>query len=914
MDSSNGHAPRPGSAYRFLTGRREPLDRICNIIRSRTSQAVFLMAGPGIGKSALAEAITERLSPEMIVLRIHGSSSLAGVPFGVLTPYTAELTAEDSVSPVAVLRSVWTYFEKLKDGKDTPLLLVVDDAHHLDDASAGIVADMISAGWASVVAAGRPRPGLPQPLDQLWYDGLADRVDLRPLNREQIEEVLAHVLDGTVPAGTVDSIWSASGGNPRILDALLHDAAEQGILAKRNGIWMLLGPLPSDGAKLTAVVSKDLLRRRPEEQEALKLVALAEPVSRKVIEDICGAELVRSLLDQQTVVEGSGSPAVLRMWNGVIGDAVRKNVSVSRSLQLLEKLRAQQEAPPSSADGRLRSAEWALECGLRVADDELLEAAATAITGYRNASARMMAARVQDPILAPHARAIQARALFNEAHYSEAARILDGCWLELEDSAEAAHVLLLRTAAHQALGQSMDAIAAESRELLRQAGRLEDLTGSPADPDDAGSGTPGDSPAMQASRPWQDQMLDLLELGEAGDYESLAADVQDIRSRNLGEPVDDALRAVGLALSSHALSAAGCGVQGLDAALLAASELPLLRDGVFFFNEFVLGRLVTDYLALGEWESAEREMANYAMEQAAGAACFGGGLQLLRGYSLLRQGRIERAYQMLLPAVEALRLNDPLQLFRFGSSLGFYVAARLGDAAQARRLELDYKDSTPGAPANELLAKAYAAAAAEYVARDGKGLASIHTLATTTEILVREGMHLEFLAICWDLGDHSVIPLVRALAGNVEGRWAAAMLTLAGDWETADADALMDTAANLEAAGFVNLAREAYARASTLLEESGERRRSRQAIALREKCDHELGERFREGHFIAAAPAVHLTRREQDIVELAVQGLTDREIAQRLMVSVRTVEGHLYRTYVKLGVRSRDELASALPK
>jgi replication-associated recombination protein RarA len=29
------------------------------MIRSRTSQAVFLMAGPGIGKSALAEAITE---------------------------------------------------------------------------------------------------------------------------------------------------------------------------------------------------------------------------------------------------------------------------------------------------------------------------------------------------------------------------------------------------------------------------------------------------------------------------------------------------------------------------------------------------------------------------------------------------------------------------------------------------------------------------------------------------------------------------------------------------------------------------------------------------------------------------------------------------------------------------------------
>jgi DNA-binding CsgD family transcriptional regulator len=185
---------------------------------------------------------------------------------------------------------------------------------------------------------------------------------------------------------------------------------------------------------------------------------------------------------------------------------------------------------------------------------------------------------------------------------------------------------------------------------------------------------------------------------------------------------------------------------------------------------------------------------------------------------------------------------------------------------------------------------------------------------TTTEASARSGTLLELLALCWDLGDPSVIPMVQSVAPGVEGRWAAALLTLAASWETADGADMMDTAASLEESGFVNLAREAYARASSLLEQAGERRRSRQAVALREKCDHELGERFREGRFIAAAPTVHLTRREQDIVELAVQGLTDREIAERLMVSVRTVEGHLYRTYVKLGVRSRDELSSALPK
>jgi DNA-binding CsgD family transcriptional regulator len=287
---------------------------------------------------------------------------------------------------------------------------------------------------------------------------------------------------------------------------------------------------------------------------------------------------------------------------------------------------------------------------------------------------------------------------------------------------------------------------------------------------------------------------------------------------------------------------------------------------------------------------------------------------VLRGYSLLRQGRMERAYQMLLPAVEALRLNDPLQLFRFASALGFYVAARLGDTAQAKRLEQDFADAVAGGPAHELLAAAYSAAASEYLSRDGKGLAALHTLATTPEATARAGSLLELLAICWDLGDPSVIPMVQTVAQTVEGRWAQALLTLATRWEEADGDTLMDTASSLEESGFVNLAREAYARASSLLEQAGERRRSRQAVALREKCDHELGERFREGRFIAAAPAVHLTRREQDIVGLAVQGLTDREIAQRLMVSVRTVEGHLYRTYVKLGVRSRDELESALPK
>ncbi|BAS08020.1 hypothetical protein AHiyo4_14420 [Arthrobacter sp. Hiyo4] len=485
------------------------------------SQAVFLMAGPGIGKSTLTEAITERLSQEMIIVQIHGSSSLSGVPYGVLAPYTAELTAEDSVSSVAVLRSVWRYFEKLKAGKDTPLLLMMDDAHHLDEATASIVADMISAGWATVLAAGRPRPGLPQPLAQLWYDGLADRVDLRPMNREQVEEVLSHALDGTIPSGTIDTIWSASGGNPRILDALLHDAAERGELAKRNGIWMLLGPLPADGPRLAEVVVKDMLRRSPEEQEVLKLVALAGPVSRKVIEDTFGAELVRTLLDQQMMVESPGIPADLRIWNSVFGEALRTSISVSRSLQLLEKIRDQLETAPEGSEGRMRAVEWALECGLKISDPELLEAAGTALVHSRNRSSRMMAAKVADPDLVPQAQAVQGRALFNEGDFAGAAKLLDGCWLQLGNGAWAVPVLMLRAMAHQALGTPLSVFVADSREALQGAGAT--TAGPDAVPPDS------QETAGAPAGPWQERLLRLLELCEAGNHQPWRP-----RSRNFG--------------------------------------------------------------------------------------------------------------------------------------------------------------------------------------------------------------------------------------------------------------------------------------------------------------------------------------------------------------------------------------------
>ncbi len=55
-----------------------------------------------------------------------------------------------------------------------------------------------------------------------------------------------------------------------------------------------------------------------------------------------------------------------------------------------------------------------------------------------------------------------------------------------------------------------------------------------------------------------------------------------------------------------------------------------------------------------------------------------------------------------------------------------------------------------------------------------------------------------------------------------------------------------------------------------------------------------------------------LTASERRIAELAADGLTNRQIAQNLLITARTVEGHLTNVFTKLDVRTRAELPEAL--
>jgi DNA-binding NarL/FixJ family response regulator len=57
-----------------------------------------------------------------------------------------------------------------------------------------------------------------------------------------------------------------------------------------------------------------------------------------------------------------------------------------------------------------------------------------------------------------------------------------------------------------------------------------------------------------------------------------------------------------------------------------------------------------------------------------------------------------------------------------------------------------------------------------------------------------------------------------------------------------------------------------------------------------------------------------LTPQELQIAQMAADGLTNREIGQKLYLSHRTVSSHLYRLFPKLGITSRAELRYVLER
>jgi DNA-binding CsgD family transcriptional regulator len=166
----------------------------------------------------------------------------------------------------------------------------------------------------------------------------------------------------------------------------------------------------------------------------------------------------------------------------------------------------------------------------------------------------------------------------------------------------------------------------------------------------------------------------------------------------------------------------------------------------------------------------------------------------------------------------------------------------------------------------------------------------------------RHAYELQALHVLTRLGEPDAAA-VRCL--DVDGPFAVAALAYA---EARDGHALLEAARLLASQDRLLEAAEAAQRAASALGDEGRNATpaATKAAAWLASCEGA------NPPTLLGASAAELTAREREIALLAAQGRTSREIADRLVLSVRTVDNHLQSAYRKLGVSGRGELAAAL--
>ncbi|WP_406462752.1 LuxR C-terminal-related transcriptional regulator [Streptomyces sp. NBC_01622] len=159
-------------------------------------------------------------------------------------------------------------------------LLLIDDAHLLDDSSAALVHQLAVHGRTRlivVVADGDPVPGA---VSRLWTGELLPRLALEPLPREEIAQLLATAAGGPLEPLTVKRLNHLCQGDLRLLRDLFGAVRERGLLTRATDTdeWTWRGPVP-----VTATVRERtapvLARSSLDERESLERLAFAEPLA-----------------------------------------------------------------------------------------------------------------------------------------------------------------------------------------------------------------------------------------------------------------------------------------------------------------------------------------------------------------------------------------------------------------------------------------------------------------------------------------------------------------------------------------------------------------------------------------------------------------------------------------------------------
>jgi DNA-binding CsgD family transcriptional regulator len=321
----------------------------------------------------------------------------------------------------------------------------------------------------------------------------------------------------------------------------------------------------------------------------------------------------------------------------------------------------------------------------------------------------------------------------------------------------------------------------------------------------------------------------------------------------------------------------------------------------------------TDVVALsmtGDLDRAEEQAVAYARFSSPGQYVGWALTKVMAAVVANYRGRFADVISPIEQALAALVGEDTLPWQLPAQLLLARAHAALGRSDKADQVMVEAARHTGAHMAiygpQVILANAWVAAA-----RGGNTTAIV--LARKASEAAREvgqyGVEAEALHDAARFGDRSVSSRLGWLTDRVQGRLAELYARHAHALAHGDGTALDAASEQFERTGLLLSAADAAAQAAPLHDRDGRRRFSAESAARAIRLA-QRGGGFVTPAIAATARPLPLSSREREIAALISAGLTNRQIAERLSVSVRTVEGHIYRGCTKLDASDREEFAA----
>lgn len=873
---------------------------------------VVLAGEAGVGKSRLAREVVDWAGGAGWAVDWMGATyELRAIPFGA---FAQLLGSSNGGNPLVEVADVVR--RRRSDSRMGRLLLVVDDGQWLDDGSKAMVQHLVRTHEAFVIVTLRSGADGGSWLVPLWKDGQLERIDLQALSRLETEALTTEVLGGPVDGATMARLWDASRGNVLYLREVLFGAVEEGALVVEAGVWHARDQLVVVGARLREVVEARLGRLSDTEQRVADLLAIGDQLGLPMLVALANDAAVGALEERGViVVEQSGRRTQVRMAHPLHGEIRRAGMPVIRRLATMRSLAEAVEGYGARRTGdRVQLAMWRLEAGggsaelfldaagrIETAVEVSMRASLTGDASHRVDEAAVRLAGASANVMALVQRLAQA-GLDAGGGLEAALRALYSATMMADGESAAKIIEVLNTLTADDLSKAMAAfhhsmaIFLISDDLERADQLLVRTLAEVRDP---------------AAR--RQLTLNRARLLTLASCEMQGADLVDELLAD--EDLELGVRGEALALEAAVLAAQGRCADSLAASQAAVEALGALPPGT---QQMGVGAVIANQGYAYCWAGRLPELSQLSDEISAAAFATAsaeerGEITMMRGEYNALTGKLAAAEQDFGQAVIYFRLQDGFRTVGWAWAGLAYARLLRGDLGRAgEALAAMDAARTPFEWLRPYLvrARAWRRAVAGNTARASELLlnaAEVEQRAgrlPLAALLLHEVSRLGFPR-------ETVAALRRLKSDGYDGVWLDSMIdfaeaAIAGDGKTLDA-----VSRRFEELHCVLWAAEASVLAASAHRTGGLVARAAAAVArgslLAGRCEQARTPILRQ----ASEPPL-LTRREREIARLAATGLSDQHIAERLVVSVRTVHTHLHNIYGKLGATGRHDLASLL--